>query len=375
MQYQKMRNFSLLLFFIIWSATLFAQAPAVKKNENIVPNPSFEKYASTPIGWFYKGQHFTDVMKYWSSATGSSPDVFGTKIRVPAHWAAKGFGQQNPRTGASMVGITLYGCEDGKPHCREYIQIQLREPLVIGQNYSVELYTSHLPRSIQVNNLGMFFSQKKYDEILDIPIEASPQFFSKNILKADHGQWVKVSGAFQAKTDAAFLIIGNFFPDSLTATNIASPNSLKYGYYYIDDILVKKEPPFLDLPEENKISTWEPIEEGKVIRLKNIFFDIDAAELLPHSHTELQKLLQLLRTYPNMIIEISGHTDIDGNDIYNLQLSTRRAKAVVDYLIAEGISPHRTLYNGYGSSRPIAENNTAIGKQLNRRVEFLILKK
>ena len=89
-----MRNFSLLILFLIWSATLFAQAPAMGKSENIVPNPSFEKYASTPIGWFYKGKHFTDVMKYWSSATGSSPDVFGSKIRVPAHWASKGFGQR-----------------------------------------------------------------------------------------------------------------------------------------------------------------------------------------------------------------------------------------------------------------------------------------
>jgi OOP family OmpA-OmpF porin len=375
MQYQKMRNFSLLILLLVWSTTFFAQAPAVIKSENIVPNPSFEKYSSTPIGWFYKGKHFTDVMKYWSSATGSSPDVFGSKIRVPAHWAAKGFGQQKPRTGESMVGITVFGCEDGKPHCREYIQIQLREPLVIGQNYSIEFFTSHLPRSMQVNNLGMFFSKKIYDEILDIPIEVTPQFFSEKVIKADQGRWEKVNGEFKADTDAEVLIIGNFFPDSLTITNIASPNSLKYGYYYIDDILVKKEPPFLEVPEANRISTWEPIEEGKIIRLENIFFDIGEAELLPHSYIELQKLLQLLQTYPSMIIEISGHTDIDGNDEYNLQLSTRRAKAVVEYLISEGISPHRTLYNGYGSSRPIAENNTALGKQLNRRVEFLILKK
>lgn len=370
-----MRNFSLLILALSWSAILFAQVPDIKKSENIVPNPSFERFSSTPIGWFYKGKHFTDVMKYWSSATGSSPDVFGSKIRVPAHWASKGFGQQKPRTGESMVGITVFGCDDGKPHCREYIQIQLREPLIVGQNYSIEFFTSHLPRSIQVNNLGVFFSKKKYTEILDIPIEVTPQFFSKEIIKVDQGGWKKVNGEFQADTNAKFLIIGNFFSDSLTTTNIHSPNSLKYGYYYIDDILIKKEPPFLEVPEENKISTWEPIEEGKIIRLKNIFFDIDEAELLPHSHIELQKLLQLLQSYPNMIIEISGHTDIDGNDKYNLQLSTRRAKAVVEYLISEGISPHRTLYNGYGRSRPIAENNTAEGKQLNRRVEFLILKK
>lgn len=369
-----MRFFSLLVLCLACHTSFFAQDSAMSKSENIVPNPSFEKYSSTPIGWFYKGKHFTDVMKYWSSATGSSPDVFGSKIRVPAHWAAKGFGQQKPRTGESMVGITVFGCDEGKPHCREYIQIQLREPLIIGQNYSIEFYTSHLPRSIQSNNLGMFFSKKKYKEILDIPIEVTPQFTCENIIKSDHGKWVKINGNFQAETNAEFLIIGNFSPDSLTQTHIASPNSLKYGYYYIDDVLIKKEPPFLDIPE-NKISTWEPIEEGKIIRLENIFFDIDEAELLPHSHIELQKLLQLLHVYPNMIIEISGHTDIDGNDDYNLQLSTRRAKAVVEYLISEGIAPHRTLYNGYGSSRPIADNNTASGKQLNRRVEFLILKK
>jgi len=125
-------------------AYAYSQTPEAMAVENIVPNPGFESYSGTPIGWFYKGKHFTDVMKYWDSATSASPDVFGPKVRVPAHWAAKGFGKQSAHLGKSMAGITAYGCEEGKPHCREYIQIQLEEPLVIGQGYYAEFYVSHL---------------------------------------------------------------------------------------------------------------------------------------------------------------------------------------------------------------------------------------
>lgn len=370
-----MKRKLLLSLLMFWSLVILAQAPVGSESENIVPNPSFEKYASTPIGWFYKGQHFTDVVKYWSSATGSSPDVFGPKVRVPTHWAVKGFGQQTARSGESMAGITVYGCEEGKPHCREYIQIQLREPLVIGQNYSAEFFTSHLPRSIQVNNLGIFFSEKKFDDILDVAIEEVPQVFAENVLAASYGQWVKVSGKFKAKIEAEYLLIGNFFPDTLTTARINNPNSLKYAYYYVDDVLVKKEPPFLDVPLREDDLSLIPIEAGKVIRLKDIFFDTDKSELLPRSHVTLQKLLQLLRDHPTMMIEICGHTDTDGDASYNLQLSTRRAKAVVEYLTLRGIEPHRTRFRGYGSSRPIAENDTSDGKKFNRRVEFLILEK
>ncbi|MEM9992267.1 MAG: hypothetical protein AAF738_10925, partial [Bacteroidota bacterium] len=136
------------LFLAILSLSLIAQQEA-KQLSNIIPNPSFEEYSTIPIGWFYRGQHFTNVMKYWSSATAASPDVFGPKVRVPSHWTDKGFGDQYARTGESMVGMTIYGCDNGKPHCREYIQVQLLEPLVQYQNYYLEFWVVHLPRSLQ----------------------------------------------------------------------------------------------------------------------------------------------------------------------------------------------------------------------------------
>ncbi|MEM6963396.1 MAG: OmpA family protein [Bacteroidota bacterium] len=370
-----MKKDLLFIVFSLMTLVLVAQAPLTVESENMIPNPSFERYSSTPIGWFYKGKHFTDVVKYWSSATGSSPDVFGPKVRVPAHWAAKGFGEQKARSGESMIGITVYGCDEGKPHCREYAQIQLREPLVVGQNYAVEFFVSHLPRSIQVNNIGMYFSEKKFKEIMDIPIEATPQVFSKEILESGDGQWIKYGETFKATSNAQYLLIGNFFPDSLTQTKITKQNTLRYGYYYIDDVMVKKIPPMIDVPVEEDDLSLVSLEQGKVIPLKNIFFDTDKSELLPQSHVELQKLLVLMQSNPEMTIEIRGHTDTDGDFDYNIQLSARRAQAVVNYLIHRGIESNRTFYKGFGSTQPIGDNITDSGKQLNRRVEFLILKK
>ena len=115
------------------------------------------------------------------------------------------------------------------------------------------------------------------------------------------------------------------------------------------------------------------LEEGKTVRLKNIFFEFDKAELLPRSFVELRKLLKIMRENPMLNIEIQGHTDSKGDDTYNLSLSEKRAAAVVDFLNRNGIEKERTAYKGFGSQQPIADNANADGRQQNRRVEFLIL--
>ncbi len=358
---------------ILFTISLNAQHAA--EGENIIPNPGFELYSSTPIGWFYKGSHFTSVMKYWCSATSASPDVFGPKVRVPTHWAAKGFGDQHSRQGKSMVGITAYGCENGKPHCREYIEIQLKEPLVIGQVYHAEFWTTHLSRSLRVNNLGMYFSKDKLNEATDVIIDASPQILAKEIINAPNGQWVKISGEFTATTEAEYLTVGNFFPDSLSNIRSVGANQLNYAYYYIDDILVYKKKPIIDVPLKDDDLSKITIEEGLMVTLKDIFFDTDKAELLPRSFIELDKLVRIMMKHPNMAIEIAGHTDNRGGDQYNIVLSKKRAKAVVDYLTSHGIVPERTRYQGFGSNQPIAGNDSEAGRQLNRRVTFLVLQK
>jgi outer membrane protein OmpA-like peptidoglycan-associated protein/tetratricopeptide (TPR) repeat protein len=117
------------------------------------------------------------------------------------------------------------------------------------------------------------------------------------------------------------------------------------------------------------------ISVGNKIVLKNIFFDFDKATLRPESTNELELLIKLLHDVPTLKIEISGHTDSKGADAYNKTLSNNRAKAVVDYLIAKGITADRLTAVGFGEEQPIGSNDTEEGRQMNRRTEFKILSK
>lgn len=86
--------------------------------------------------------------------------------------------------------------------------------------------------------------------------------------------------------------------------------------------------------------------------IENIFYDFDKATLRPESEEVLDELVKLLADNPNITIEMASHTDRVGTEEYNLDLSERRAKAVIDYLISKGIAPERLQHQGYGKSRP-----------------------
>jgi len=150
---------------------------------------------------------------------------------------------------------------------------------------------------------------------------------------------------------------------------------LNFGYYYIDDVSLRKIEPILEVPVPEDDLTKIPLEEGLVIRLKEIFFETNQYELLPRSFIELNKLVAILSSNPDMLIEVRGHTDNRGDNDYNLYLSRKRAGAVAEYLIQQGITRKRIQFQGFGDTRPVADNSSPEGMQQNRRVEFLILKK
>jgi outer membrane protein OmpA-like peptidoglycan-associated protein len=115
------------------------------------------------------------------------------------------------------------------------------------------------------------------------------------------------------------------------------------------------------------------VKVGKKVVLNNILFELGKSVITKGSYAELEKLLAALQDNPQMKIEVSGHTDNSGNPVINAKLSSDRAKAVVDYLVKNGIDISRLTYHGYGSEQPIADNATAAGKAKNRRVEFKII--
>jgi OOP family OmpA-OmpF porin len=348
---------------------------AQKSVSNLVPNPGFERFSNAPIGWSYKGAFFGEVVKYWFSATTASPDIYGPEVHVPMDWAEKGFGKQKPRTGKHMAGLTLFGCTNGKPHCREFVEIQLAEPLVIGQAYYVEFWVSHLEKSLQINNLGAYFSISEIKRLTDELLVREAQVIAKDIVPAPNGKWVKVSGQFVAKYEAEYVVIGNFKDDFNTLSVAPREDCFNYAYYYLDDVLVKKIPPFKPVPVKPDDLSKQTLEPGKIIQLKNIYFEFDKDELMPRSFVELNKLLKIMRDHPKLVIEIMGHTDALGENAYNLDLSRRRAESVLHFLLENKISKNRLRSHGEGEAKPIASNETEEGRAQNRRVEFVVVKK
>lgn len=116
-----------------------------------------------------------------------------------------------------------------------------------------------------------------------------------------------------------------------------------------------------------------PVEVGSRVTINNIFFDFDKATLRNESYPELNRILEFMNDYPNIRIQILGHTDSIGDENYNQQLSERRADAVARFLRVNGINTDRLIVEGKGESDPIADNDTAEGRQQNRRVEFEII--
>lgn len=116
-----------------------------------------------------------------------------------------------------------------------------------------------------------------------------------------------------------------------------------------------------------------PLNVGEKMQLSNVFYEVDSWELKKESVNELNNLVDLLDATKDLIVEIGGYTDSTGTNEYNLVLSEKRARSVVDYLISKGISSARLKYKGYGNTSPIGNNITVEGRKLNRRTEMKII--
>jgi len=115
-----------------------------------------------------------------------------------------------------------------------------------------------------------------------------------------------------------------------------------------------------------------PTDRGLVLTLGDVLFATGRADLKPGAANNLDQLVSFLAKYPARTIEIEGHTDSVGSDDYNLGLSQRRADAVRSHLVRQGVASGRITTMGAGKGSPVASNDTATGRQQNRRVEVII---
>jgi outer membrane protein OmpA-like peptidoglycan-associated protein len=113
---------------------------------------------------------------------------------------------------------------------------------------------------------------------------------------------------------------------------------------------------------------------SRKIILSYVYFDSNQTKIKAESKPLLKDLITFLKKQPNVNIRILGHTDNVGDDPYNLKLSILRAEAIVTYIKEQGIQANRFSYEGYGESCPIEKNDTEKGREMNRRIEFEVVK-
>ncbi len=116
----------------------------------------------------------------------------------------------------------------------------------------------------------------------------------------------------------------------------------------------------------------KPTERGLVVTLGDLLFDTNKSDLKSGAATNLAKLAAFLNKYPDRSVLIEGHTDNTGEYAYNLGLSQRRADSVKSWLLSQGVGTGRLVTSGMGEGLPVAGNDSASGRQLNRRVEVII---
>ena len=126
------------------------------------------------------------------------------------------------------------------------------------------------------------------------------------------------------------------------------------------------------LAQLNMILQTRDSARGLIMNMSDVLFDFDKATLKPNAREALAKLSGILLAYPSLKLQVEGHTDSIGSDEYNLTLSEKRADAVRDYLVSQGVQHDAVTAQGLGKANPVASNDTNDGRAKNRRVELVV---
>jgi outer membrane protein OmpA-like peptidoglycan-associated protein len=126
------------------------------------------------------------------------------------------------------------------------------------------------------------------------------------------------------------------------------------------------------LDQFNAILETRDTVRGLVVNMSDVLFDTGKHSLRPAAREKLARLSGIVLAYPSLRLEVEGHTDSVGGDAYNQRLSERRADEVRAYIVKSGINPSNVTAKGFGESMPVTDNNTAAGRQQNRRVELVV---
>lgn len=129
-------------------------------------------------------------------------------------------------------------------------------------------------------------------------------------------------------------------------------------------------PIFIDDIKNGRKSREIRDSERKNFQFEPIYFDYDMAEIRPEYEAFLKRIVYVINSHSDLRVRVTGNTDADGSDEYNVALSERRAQAIIDFFVKAGLRRDRIVIDFKGEKNPVSDNKSAEGKQLNRRVDF-----
>lgn len=363
-----MKHFQLLIYLVLCLASSAQTGAEPKSEKNLVPNGNFENYR----------RKSGDVRKAVPWRPIETIDYYQNPLK----------NDTTPEKGA-YSGVCYTGFRFRKKY-KEFLQVKLVEPLHRGTIYEFKMQVRLAFWSNAVlRSFGVLFTKGGYRGQYDvIKSNMVDTVCVSGGLRNDY-RWITLSGFYKADGGEKYLTIGNFAPKirkDMVRIDIFRLGP-KESYYFVDDVhLVKAAqfeekiaverigPDYMDYFNDSALVVKDNITIGEAVVLNNIFFVNGRYYLLPESYTELNKLAAYLMLNPGIQIQINGHSDNSGMRYKNQKMSELRAREVFEYLIKRGVQ-NKMYYKGYGSTLPLASNDTEEGRSKNRRVEFEIIQK
>ena len=231
-----------------------------------------------------------------------------------------------------------------------------------NKGMKLDIYEIDLPIAIQPHTRMVYSPGRVYDIQTGKPLQARVEIFEGS---TNNKHFESITDA----TDGSFVA---FLPEQQNNSSLLTPNS---SLIYALSAQREGYLPYtmsVTTPGDSILVGLTRIAVGNSVTLNNLYFDYDSDEILQNSNAEIERLALFLKRNKQVHIEIVGHTDNQGSASYNLDLSRRRAAALLNALIKKGIAADRLTSRGMGSQSPVATNDTEEGRAQNRRVEILI---
>ena len=375
---------------------------AAAEPKGIVPNGYFDDFESKDL----KSVGQIMLAKPWMSPNEASADLFSKDVKnVKLKAPANEHGFQDPISGSSYAGFRAYSKDPKKP--RTYVEVKLNQKLVKGQQYCIRYSLSLADLSkFAVNNVGVYLSDKKLQYSNTNAIMVEPQItIAENVAVNITDGWENICGTYTAVGNEEYLVIGGFGAEDkmkvekmkkstetdkkMKAAGITSTTVTNDAYYFIDNVDIvpveaksqcdcaKKSKPQAQFIYSSSVARATGAKPADIINATVVYF-AGLSEFIPGQFdSNIEETAALLKANPALNIELVGHSDIDeiaeakvDEELANM--AEKRANAVREALIGNGINSSRISVSFADDSQPASTFNSPSGHAQNRRVVFKV---